>query len=353
MTALIGNICLGLAALTSGILITTVIRYKAPHGGDGGVSAYPIWVLLNHTILFVLIAFAFIAVARKGGFDWFAGNKLLRYALLTIGLVAALYTSLISTMSFQRSIAEPALFRAFFQYAFVFVPVILIVTGFILMNSAFRGSVPVALYQWPLILVFGIGAFGTGTAILDDFLKARSGTSAQRYENAPSIIANHIHEIAQSDVNTDFVRILEFTGAIYPAEVREKAKEKIKSHPSWEKELVGLLENDRAMEAYNFLSWNEVEHKEMFPNAVYTGVISAANWIRANIQANSHQKIRHEMYTEEVNRVLQSVEKFEGLGTDYLPAIAELRSALNEPVPGQSVRYDCIAVLEDWIKKRM
>ena len=101
MTALFGNICLGLAALTSGILLTTVFRYKSPHGGDGGASAYPIWVLLNHTIFFFLIALAFIAIARKGGFDWIAGNKLLRYSLISVGLVAAVYTSLISTLGFQ------------------------------------------------------------------------------------------------------------------------------------------------------------------------------------------------------------------------------------------------------------
>ncbi len=59
------------------------------------------------------------------------------------------------------------------------------------------------------------------------------------------------------------------------------------------------------------------------------------------------------LWHDEVNRVLQTEEKSEGMGVDYLPTVKELRFALDEPASKKSVKYDCAATLDQWIQKHL
>ncbi len=353
MTTLFGNICLTLATLVTSLMISSVFKYKPPHGGDGGAAAYPIWILLLHVALLGLLALSAIAIARNGGFDWVSPNKLIRYLLVTGGLLMAVYTSVICGMSMDRPGALSDLVRISMQIAIPGIPIILIGSGFVLLNGFLRESVPQALYKWPLVLVFSAGIAVVGATIIEWISSASEGANASqiKYEKAPAIMAQRLEEIEGSDVTQNMVRILEFTGALYPAEVREKASAKIKSHPDWQKELVFLLENNHALEAFNFLASNEVDDKNRFLQPVKTGVLAAADWIRHSIQGSSPSRFYRDEYSDEVERVLRTVEKFEGMGVDYLPAVRELRAALDEPRLGGKRDFDCAARLDDWILK--
>ena len=353
MTTLFGNICLTLATLVSGLMVSSIFNYKPPQGGNGGAAAYPIWMLLLHVALLGLLVLATIAIARKGGFDWVSPNKLIRYLLVTAGLLMAVYTLVICAMSMERPGALSDWARLSMQVAIPGIPFVLIASGFIMLNGFLSESIPGAFYKWPLLLVFGSSILVVGATIRDGIATAAEGVYAAqiRYENAPSIKAQRLHQIEESDVTEDMVRILEFTGALYPAEVRDKASAKIKSHPQWQKELVFLLENEHALEAFNFLASNEVDDKSMFLQPVNTGVLAAAAWIRHSIQGSSPSSFRRDEYSDEVNRVLRTVEKFEGLGVDYLPAVRELRAALDEPRLGGRPEFECAGRLDAWIMK--
>lgn len=351
MTSLFGNICLALAALVSGQMISSVFNYKPPHGGDGGAAGYPIWMLLVHVALLGLLMLASIAIARKGGFDWVSPNAWIRYLLVAAGLLMAVYTLVICAMSMERPGALSDWVRLAMQVAIPGIPIVLIASGFFMLNGFLSESIPGAFYKWPLLVVFGSGILVVGATIMDGIATANEGAYAAqiRYENAPAIKAQRLQQIEESDVTEDMVRILEFTGAIYPAEVREKAGDKIKSHPQWQKELVFLLENEHALEAFNFLASNEVVDKNMFLQPINTGVLAAADWIRHSIQGTSPSSFHRDEYSDEVGRVLRTVEKFEGLGVDYLPAVRELRAALDEPRLGGKPDFDCAGTLDQWI----
>lgn len=41
-----------------------------------------------------------------------------------------------------------------------------------------------------------------------------------------------------------------------------------------------------------------------------------------------------------------------GNGVDYLPAVREIRAALDEPTGRKHVGFDCIPVLDAWLRER-
>jgi len=52
----------------------------------------------------------------------------------------------------------------------------------------------------------------------------------------------------------------------------------------------------------------------------------------------------------EVERVMRTVEKFKGKGKSYLPAIKEIRAALNEPSQFEKPKSNSIPYLNNWFK---
>lgn len=354
MTTLFGNICLILSAMVSSAIIASVWNYKAPIGGSGGAEAFPIWIMLIHFALLVTLALATIVVAQNGGFDWISPYRLVRYPLVIIGFCMAIITSLFSAFLVQQSGGLPAFLLALIRYAYIYIPIILIASGFILLHSGIRQVVPSFCYTWPLSFVFAVGMLVLGSGVFEWITKGSENPNAsqQQYENAKTIKNMRLKEIAESDASENMVRLLEFTGMNYAPEVREKAAVKVKSDPAWQQRVIEVLESDNARAAFNFLALNDVPDKNKFLVPVDSGIMAVAYWIRHTNQGTSPSAYHSSEYSNEVNRVLESVEKFEGMGVDYLPAVRAMRDALDEPLGGEQRRFDCIGGLDNWIKQR-
>ena len=248
--------------------------------------------------------------------------------------------------------AEAPWLQVFSRFSLVAVPVILIVSGFILLNDFSRVSVPVFYYKWPLVLVLGLGLWSVVAGIFDWITAPGSYVAKQQqYENSEFIKNNRLREIEEADIQQDMVRVLEFTGIIYPPEVREKAAEKVKSDPEWQQQLLFLLENEQAMAVFHFLASNEVVDKKQFLKPVNTGVLYAAYWVRHTIQGTSPSQMNTDQFSLEVDNVLRTVEKFEGMGVDYLPAVRELRAAFDEPTGRENFKFESVSTLDNWITK--
>jgi len=107
-----------------------------------------------------------------------------------------------------------------------------------------------------------------------------------------------------------------------------------------------------AVECFTFLASNEVDDKKIFLQPVNTGVLSIAEWVRRKIQDKEHPNdIYPGQFSYEVERMLRAVDKFEGMGQDYRPAVWEVRAALDEPPPQEKVKFECLGVLDAWLKK--
>lgn len=350
MSTLFGNLSLVLAALVSSALVTSILRYKPPHGGSGGAAAFPIWMLLVHAALLCLFSVAAIAIARKGGFDWISPNKFIRYLLVVLGLLSAIAVSDWSASNMEHPGAHATWVRAFSKGALVGIPFIFIVVGFILLHSGIREAVPVACYKWPLtaVLIAGLVMFGAGAF---EWFSNRGKNPIQEYENSEGIKEMRLAEIDESDATENRLRLLEFTGAVYHPEVRAKASAKIKSYPDWEAELMLLLAGDQSLLAFNFLAINEVDDKKGFLEPVRTGIFSAAEVIRYRIQGTSPSNADTKLFLDEVDSILRTLDQFKGLGMDYGPAVKALRAALDEPLPGTKIKLEAAAKLDEWIQK--
>jgi hypothetical protein len=80
-------------------------------------------------------------------------------------------------------------------------------------------------------------------------------------------------------------------------------------------------------------------------------VLNTAARIVHDIQATSPSNFDPTMFSIEVESVLATISKFEGMGVDYLPAVKGVRSALDEPVGGQIMKFNCSSVLDSWIEE--
>lgn len=351
MSTLIGNLCLFLAALVSGTLITSVAGYRPPIGGAGGAEAFPIWILLLHIALLCSLGIAAFVIVAHGGFDWIPLHRLGQYLLLGACVLLAVFTSLMSAFMTNDSGAVPTWIAVLLRYGYIFIPIVLVATGFILNNGFLREAVPAALYQWPLAAVLGLSLITAGGGIWDGFHQKSAREADLAYENSPNIKAMRLQEIESADINEQMVRILEFARAIYPPEVREKAVAKIKSHPRWQQEIIFLLETEGARFVMPFLAANDVADKKQFAEPVRKGLLSVAADIRHDIQGTLPSEVPKDLFSEYVGDALRVAEKFGGNGVDYRPAVGEIRAALDEPLGGKQINFDCILVLDAWLKE--
>lgn len=352
MTTILGNTCLILAALVSNQIISSTLHYKAPHGGNGGAAAFPIWMLLVHTAFLGLMALAYIFIAKKGGFDWISTNKWIQFPVVGIGLILAVVISLASTsMQSENTGLKNAGLEALLRYSYMAVPVIMVASGFILINDFLRELIPVFYYKWPLAAVFAFGLVITGFGLYEWLTPEPQLALQQRYENSPVIKEQRLQEIENADPDSSLIRLLEFTGAAYPLEVQEKAVTKIKSASDWPKTLIPLLEDERCFAVFDFLGATEVPDKQIFINPVKNGISTAAYWIRHRFQGTSPSEVRPDSHLYEVNSILKALEKFENTGVDFAPELREIRAVFEEPMYGKVQKFTATTIINNWLSK--
>ncbi len=355
MTSLTGNICLAIAAIISVALISPFFQHKISTSNDQGASGYMVIIVIFLSLLFLgLMSIVYIAINNQGGFDWVSTTGSVRFLILSIGLLSAVIIAAIGVMNRFMPFSSSDILQSLMKAVPVIIFVVLLVTGFILNNTGIREHVNLVFYKWPLFLVDGLSLAGVLFLAATTLFSGHSGVedATRKYESAVSIKNDRLAEIESSDVKENMVRLLEFTGGLYPQEVRDKASAKIKTNPDWQKELIDMLENDQALYAFNFLQSNDVADKNLFLQPVLTGALSVAGYIRHTIQGTSPTAFDDGMFSDEVNRVLRTIEKFEGNGVDYLPAVREMRAALDEPVGGKKIKFDCRDTLDSWIGKQ-
>ncbi len=354
MTSLSGNICLALAALISIALLSPLFQHKIATSNDQGATGYLAIIVFFLAFLFLgLMSIVYMAINRQGGFNWVSASGTVRFLFLAIGLLSAVIMAVTGVINRFMPSSNSDILQSFLWGVPVVIFIVLLVTGFILNNNFIREHVPLLFFKWPLFLTgglsFGGALYMAATIVFSGHPTKES--SIRDYESAPSIEDSRLKEIEESDVKENMMRLLEFTGGLYPQEVRDKAAEKIKTNPELQKQLIDMLEGEWALYAFNFLQSNDVDDKKLFLQPVLTGVKSVAGYIRHTIQGTSPSSFEDNMFSDEVNRVLRTVEKFKGNSVDYLPAVREMRAALDEPVGGKQIKFDSRDVLDSWIGK--
>jgi hypothetical protein len=352
--AIFGNIFLFLASIVTFVLISTVYGKTPPTGGDAA-AGYPMGVILFNIGFLVLMVLSAITISWKGGFDWISTQQSTRNLLVAMGILLPVITATLSALFRFEPGPVPLVLRFFSGFAPALIPIVMVLAGFVLQNKGLRASAPVEFYKWPLTLVLALGAIGVLSGIWVWMLEA--GKNAERAQaqytaDQERYATGFQNEIDTCDVYQHMTRILVFTDANHDLPLRERAIAKVKTHPEWQQELVRQLENKGAAEVFNFLASNEVDDKSLFVQPVHNGALSIAEWIKRRTREASHDSHFYpDLFSYEIERVLRTVNKFEGLGHDYKPAIVAIREAMNEPSSYKKIKLNGIATLDKWLAK--
>jgi hypothetical protein len=328
---------------------------KIPSRGGDAIVGYFWAVIISYLLFFCIMAILFIIITAKGGFDWISSQRSTRNLIIGFGLTTAILTSALSGLFKYENGPVPALLRFFSGFVPLLIPMILIVSASILLNTGLKNIVPLTFIKWSLIFVAVIGLAGAISGIYFWMSEANRNTINRVESNIQRQDENHLRmlrDIDNCDVSKDMVFILVMTDGNQDPDIREKAVAKVKTNPQWQQELIRYLGSDWAPEAFNFLASNEVDDKQLFPEAVHMGVLNQARLIRQSLRSVSHAShLYPEIFTWETERVLRTVEKFEMMGTDYRPAVQELRLALDEPISFEKPVLNCVKILDKWLAK--
>lgn len=351
----IGNLFLVFAALIFGRFFSSVYVKKIPAGSDG-LAGYLWGIIFLHLAFLACMAVAAIAIGLNGGFDWISPRPVIRYLIVGLGLPVMLLTAASSALFKEESGPVTAMIRLFSGFAPVLIPIVLVVEGFILLNDGLREAAPSVVYTIPLAIVLGLGILGV-FALLNGFIVEARRNARRRIESLlERQDQNHLQllrDIESCDVSKDMVFILVLSDHNQDADVRQKAVAKIKTNPHWQQELIRILGTGWVAEAFTFLASNEVEDKNLFLEPVRKGVLIQAKLIGESVHNSTQASDFYpERFSWEVERLLRTVDKFEGFGIDYRPAVRELRTVLDDLSRVEKIKLNCLSILDNWLKRR-
>lgn len=355
MLTAIGNIFLAIATLIFLALFNSMFLQRVPRTGDGAMG-YAWAMIIGFFAFFVCMAIVTATIGAKGGFAWVGTSGGSRFLLVSAGVFLTVLGAGLAGMTRGDAGGWGLIpLRMLSTFVPALVPALLLIGSAVLLNSGILKSVPAPVYQWSLIVAAGLGLLSVGAGIFSFVVQEADNRARRIKSNIDFEDSNQqrmLNQIDTCDLSKNMVFILVFTDANQSPQVRERAVAKVKTRPDWQEELVRRLQNDWAPEAFTFLASNEVDDKSLFPEAVRQGVLIQAKLIRESIRNSSHPSHFYPgKFSWEVERVIRTVDKFEGMGVDYLPAVKELRAALDERSEFKKPTFYCQKSLDTWIKK--
>ena len=330
-------------------MILSLIYGNHNRGGDAGVGyGYAIFMAISAFV--VCMAIVTVIIGVKGGFSWVgsaAGMRRFLFVLVGFGL------SMWGIFFFlEGGVGTLPKAVGYVLKCLPLVAILSVLTGaMLLLNEPMRANLPGQLWRLPVYLSLCIGLVPVGFSVCRK-ISYRLAVEANIPAAREAEIQSRIALIDSTDLIKNGVFLYNSTDGNQEKEVRERALERIKSRPDWQEELIRRLQNDWAEEAFKFLASNEVDDKTMFAEPVRQGVLIQAKLIRENIkQCRDAHSLYAGKFSWEVERVLKTVDKFEGMGVDYRPAVQEMRNALDQRTSFEKPKLAAKGMLDKWLKK--
>ena len=336
----LGNLLLVIAGIIF-LLMCKLLFFTRMPGGDASVG-YAWSLILGIAVFSICLIIVTAIIGSNGGFSWVGGNR-------TLMVIAGLFLVLLGNGFFMTGESPsdlPFILRKMAIAIPGILPPLLLISAAILLNGK-QLSVPGMVYKLPIytgivfgLIVFGILAFPTLQRSMLAGKRSGSSDNTRLFE-----------QIDNTDVSKNWIFLMVYTDANHDKVVRERALERIKSRPDWQEEMVKRLQNDWAPEIFTFMASNDVPDKTMFDEALKEGISIQARLIRESIRKC---RDKHDLYqgrfTWEVDRVIRTVNKFEGNEVNYRPAMQELRNALDEHTGFTKPKLPAKDMLDKWLK---
>jgi len=342
-----GNTMLGIAAVVYSILLFSLYSRSAP-SGDASVG-YSYAIIYGNLFLLACFAAVTVAIGSSGGFEWVGSSGSGRFLKVTLGLLCIMLVLGVSAMGQNEG---PLWLRLIFKFGAFVLPTLVIFSGAALLNEGLRERLPTHFAQWSLTGIAGLGALMVAGFLLYQ-TASRMYTIFRHLNRAPNEMSSFEKGILQNidtcDLQKNMIFLMVHTDRQRNPIIREKAIAKMKTRPDWQEELVRRLDTGWAEDVFTFLASNEVDDKTLFPDAVRKGILQQAIIIQERIQEGG--SFRGMGFEGPVKKVLTTVEKYEGMGVDFRPAMQTLRNALNGPPEADKATADSKKALDKWLAK--
>lgn len=344
--AILGNIFLFLSLLSYCIFLYTGYGEDAKKSHDGGYGMLVLWFALLFTGLMLVVM---IAATAKGGFDWVAINPVSRNFIVFGGFLCAMVIMAMSALFKDEGGPVPFPMNYLVNHAAIWIPIVLLMSSFILLNDGFKVSIPAPFYTIPLKIVFGISVLGCVGLLVTWMISSQQSANrriATIQDDQVRYHAGYLADIAAYDSTQGMLTILALTGKYHDADVREAALAKIKSNADWQQELIKLLDTYYASEVFILLEASAVNDKNLFAEPIRGGILQMAK--RFGDDMKQIHTLHEDEFDGDTRRILATVDQFAGLGVDYKPAVQALRDALD--TRKQEIKLNSIAMLDRWLK---
>ncbi len=341
-----GNLLLILATLAAGSLFNLTFLKKMP-SGDARVGHA--WVtLICLAVFWLCIILVAIALGWSGGFEWLSLGRFASAGMLALSFLVLL---LGANLGLYRP--PPIWLRHIAILNAVATPVVLLAAFAILLNPSLKMAVPADPVKWGLGAVLALNSLLLISTILGSVISRTGLFITRTFSNElDSNDIRMIEHIDSHDASKGIRSLLIYSGDNQHPKVREKAVAKIKSKPDWQNDLIETLRSERVDEVFRFLGSNEVDDKALFTQPVYDGVLSLAKVMRERLRNSSHPShVYSGLFVFEVVGALRVVDKYQGTGVEYKPAVQELRAALEQRIRYDKPEFSCARVLDKWLKR--
>ena len=350
---ILGNLLL----IGAGVLLMALgkLQLSAMPGGDRGVGHA--WALLmGHGVLVLVLLGISALVAMSGRLPAIPvapGWRIpaaLAFVAVSAGVAAA------AAIAAPSGAPAPWSLDAVTRLAPLVVPALLLVCGGVLLNERSLAATPANLVPRALfavaLLTVAMGTLGaTPTAIARARAWATFATRnpATLDENQQRILA----DVERTDPARQFVSMLGYTRAGNHPTIRGRASERLQSVPGWEQRVRDVLASADAAEAFTFLAANEVADPASFAAPVAEGIRQQALQVRERIRRASHPSHLYDgLMIFEVEAVLRTVERYDRYGSDFAPAMRELRAAFDERSSYPRPAYRAVKAIDRWLGRR-
>ncbi len=287
-----------------------------------------------------------ILLVKRGGLDWVSPSESTRNIIVGIGWISMTVATLLSID--LASSTEPQSLRYLFQLlarskSVLWLPLLMILPYFFLLNANIRASVPEALYKIPLIAGFAISIFMVLGLVFTGLKKK------EPVDKSKISVERNIEKIN----NSTREQVWDFTSRNMDEKVRKYALEITKQDINWEQNMISQLTgNNRYSGVYAYLDGNSPDHPELFIDPIKNNIGEIAIQISLTIQGkNSRDEsfLSHHLNVDRLCRVLN--DHFKDSSIVFKPNMLEVQKALDTaPLDRYSdIRDKYRLAVEQWL----
>lgn len=339
------------------------LNYPEPNtAGDRGML-FGLGLVVFAVGFFVCLTSLAIALSSLSRLDWVSKSSTLRLGLLlaatTAISVSLFFTAVLRAETWESTPAWLSMMAR--SHAMVWIPLPALISAFVILAG---GSKSDSVLAFPQYLAIGSATIGIvfSLGLLVSWLQNSSVSQLQAIEEAQQ----KLDDSQQEDLERieafsadDSIQVLFPLAAAWKDEpVRSKALKKLESRQNWEDELFRLLDQKHVYrDIYLFLDGNRITDRttdrKRFAEALERSLHRVADEISREVQkTNNLQSWSFEWCR--IDSAIRAIDfQFADVGVDFVPAIRQILSALNEnrPADFQNVKLDISNEIEKWLRK--